>query len=78
MALGQALPKPILCNNPYFLVSTDRYGLRQRQLYNFEDILFINIDDNNLIWSHLNRIWSATERPDAVFPIRHEISQSPV
>ena len=33
MALGGALPKPILCNNPYFLVSTDRYGLRQRRLY---------------------------------------------
>ena len=32
MALGRALPKPILCNNPYFLVSTDRYGLRQRRL----------------------------------------------
>ena len=31
--LGRALPKPILCNNPYFLVSTDKYGLRQRRLY---------------------------------------------
>ena len=33
MALGGALPKPILCNNPYFLVSTNGYGLRQRQQY---------------------------------------------
>ena len=33
MALRCTLPKPILCNNPYFLVSTDRYGLRQRRLY---------------------------------------------
>jgi len=31
--LGQALPKPILCSNPYFWVTTDTYGLRQRRLY---------------------------------------------
>ena len=49
MALGRALPKPILCNNPYFLVSTDRYGLRQRRLYT-------NRLPRNLFWAIVKRL----------------------